>query len=66
MNSLEIDLKKKEFQQRNRRYKREPSGNYKTEKCNNQNKKFTQGLNNSLEMTEDRISVRPIEFIQLE
>lgn len=58
-------FKKREFQQRNRTYKREPNGNYKTEKHNNLNK-LTWGLNNSLEMAEDRISVRSIEFTQLE
>ena len=52
-------------QQRNINYKKEPNGNYRTEKYSHQNKKLTGSA--QLEMTEDRISKlqdRSIEIIQ--
>lgn len=48
-----IKKKKKNVSPIDRKYKKEPNGNDKTENCNNWNKK---GLKNSVNMTEENVS----------
>lgn len=57
MNVLKTNDKNRKRQQRYRRHKEDPNGNFRTEKCNTKIKRSLDGLNSRMKGTKERVSM---------